>query len=202
MAVWQQSWKLCKAKCWGSIAQKVEVAAECWKGLDVSQWQFVANKPSDLTQQEMGLWCFYLPLCKVPGHWRHRGFTLGSSGYSSSFTKFSRQTSKGLTGQSTMILIIYIAHVCSMALLSWKVLAHLKFLISRIWKLFSNHFLSGGKNTFSWITTAMINAQYQLRFQDAPHPNTLNVDSATREILWNDPLLLLLSPNNLKSSIG
>ena len=52
MAVWQQSWKLCKAKYWGSIAQKVEVAAECWKGVDISQWQFVANKPSDLPQQE------------------------------------------------------------------------------------------------------------------------------------------------------
>lgn len=48
-----------------------------------------------------------------------------------------------------------------MALSSLKVLENLKFLIFRIWTLFSNHSLSGGKNKFSWINTAMINAQYQ-----------------------------------------
>ena len=73
----------------------------------------------------------------------------GSSLYWSSFTNYSGQISQGLTGQG-------IARVF-LALLSWKVLAHVKFLILRNWKLTSNQFLRGGKITFSCLNTLMIN---------------------------------------------
>ena len=73
----------------------------------------------------------------------------GSSLYWSSFTNYSRQTSQGLTSQGITQVFL--------ALLSWKVLAHVKFLILRNWKLTSNQFLRGGKITFLCLNTLMIN---------------------------------------------
>ena len=101
--------------------------------------------------------------------------------------KIQQTEIKSFGCQSVMILTMYIAHVCSMALLSWKVMAHLKFLIFRNWKLFSNQFLKGGKNTFSWINTAMINAQYQynLRF-DFSFTHILQMSIYVGPQLWSD----------------
>ena len=117
-------------KMWNTL-QKAD------NSLDASQWQFVANKPSDLPRQtnswDCGVFGYLyarflvtkgVMLCDqhgIPDFRKHMIMELvdpmtALSSHSSSSTEFNQQLPRSLSGPGVMMLTVYIAHVCFMAL--------------------------------------------------------------------------------------